>query len=66
MCQQENRQERVGQCMMVQAESTETFLCGRGRGDARVATIPHPIFLLLLQIRADIGSMSFHTYLLLL
>ena len=35
-------------------------------GDARVATIPHPIFLLLLQIRADIGSMSFHTYLLLL
>ena len=63
MCQQENRQERVGQCMMVQAESTETFLWGRGPGDASVATkkIHHPLFLLFLQIRADNGSMSFHT-----
>ena len=68
MCQQENRQERVGQCMMVQAESTETFLWGRGPGNASVATkkIHHSLFLLFLQIRADIGSMSFHTYFLLL
>ena len=52
MCQRENRQERVGQCMMVQAESTETFLCGRGRGDASVATkkIHHPHFLLFLHL----------------
>ena len=58
MCQQENRQERVGQCMMVQAESTETFLWGRGPGDASVVTkkIHHSLFLLFWRIRADNGS----------
>ena len=68
MCQRENRQERVGQCMMVQAESTETFLWGRGRGDASVATkkIHHSLFIFTEHSTADIGSMSFHTYLLIL
>ena len=44
---------------MVQAESTETFLWERGRGDASVATkkIHHSLFLLFLQIRGAIGSM---------
>ena len=68
MCQQENRQERVGQCMTVQAESTETFLWGRGRGMRVWPRRKYIIlfFLLFWQIRADVGSMSFRMYLLIL